>query len=527
VPEIVDIFVPLDEMERPLATAVEQALGWPRGSAGNVRVVRRSLDARKGAGRHLGYRLRVEAWRAGEPRPTEPAPPPRERLRWPAGRPIPRVVIVGSGPAGTWAALRLAEAGVPATVVEQGRPVQPRRRDLARLTRGELEPSSNYCFGEGGAGTYSDGKLYTRVKDHSAVAAVLGELARFGAPPEIEVEARPHVGSNRLPKVLTAIREHLERLGVSYRFETEVVGVRAERGRIRAARLRGGDELPADALVLAVGHSARGVYDWAAAAGLALERKPIAVGVRIEHPQALVDQIQYGDAAGDPRLPPAFYELKAEAGGRGVYSFCMCPGGWIVPAATEPDGVVVNGMSLARRDSPFANSGLVVSIAAADFGPVAAGPLAGVELQRAIERAAFRAGGGAFRAPAQRLADFLAGRASSSVGRASYRPGIVPCDLRDVLPPVVVSALREGLQRIGARLPAYLAPDALLIAAETRTSAPVRLLRDPRTLESPSLGGLYPVGEGAGYAGGIVSAALDGARAAERIVTLAQTAPSG
>jgi len=279
-----------------------------------------------------------------------------------------------------------------------------------------------------------------------------------------------------------------------------------------------GGELPADVVVLAVGHSARAVYTWAADAGIALERKAIAVGVRIEHPQPLVDQIQYGAAAGHPKLPPAFYELTANAGERGVYSFCMCPGGWIVPAATEPDGVVVNGMSLSRRDSPFANSGLVVSVSADDFGPAGAGPLAGVEFQRQIERAAFRAGGGRFRAPAQRLGDFLAGRVSDTLGPSSYRPGLCSADLGTVLPRFVAEALRAGLRQIGARLPAFMLPDALLIAAETRTSAPVRFLRDPSTLVSPSAEGLYPCGEGAGYAGGIVSAALDGTRVAERIL---------
>jgi uncharacterized FAD-dependent dehydrogenase len=260
------------------------------------------------------------------------------------------------------------------------------------------------------------------------------------------------------------------------------------------------------------------VYAWAAAQGIALERKPIAIGVRIEHPQRLIDEIQYGDAAGHPKLPPAFYELTSGDDDRGVYSFCMCPGGWIVPAATEAEGVVVNGMSLSRRDSPFANAGIVVTVAADDFGPAAAGPLAGIELQRRVEQAAFRIGGGRFRAPAQRLADFLDGRASTSVGASSYRPGLAPADLRDVLPDFVAQALRAGLRRMGGRLPGFLFADAMLIAAETRTSAPVRLLRDPTTLESPSLAGLYPCGEGAGYAGGIVSAALDGARVAARLL---------
>jgi uncharacterized FAD-dependent dehydrogenase len=513
--ELVDIFVPLDDEDAPLGPAVERALGWARGSAGEVTVLRRSLDARKG--RPLGYRLRVRAARAGE-QAADAEAPPAVRRSWPAGKPPPRAVVIGSGPAGTWAALRLAQGGVAATILEQGKPVQPRRHDLAQITRGHLAPLSNYCFGEGGAGTYSDGKLYTRAKDREGVAEVIADLVRFGAPAEIAVESRPHVGSNRLPKVLTALRTHLEATGATYRFDAEVAGLRLERGAVRAVRLAGGDEVPADVVVLAVGHSARAFYGWAAGAGLALERKDIAVGVRLEHPQPLIDRIQYGRAAGHPRLPPAFYELTTEGEGRGVYSFCMCPGGWIVPAATEPEGVVVNGMSLSRRDSPYANSGFVVAIRAEDFGPAAAGPLAGVELQRSIERAAFAAGGGAFRAPAQKLGDFLAGRPSAEVGETSYRPGLTPTDLGRVLPPFVTGALRAGLRRVGQRLPSFLHDEALLIGVETRTSAPVRFLRDATTLRAAGVEGLYPVGEGAGYAGGIVSAALDGARAAERIL---------
>ncbi len=493
----------------------ERTMGRAAGSLGAIRVLRRSLDARKN--RPLGYRLRCLVAQGGvlESPSGEDS---RASLRWPAGRPVPRVVIVGSGPAGTWAALRLAEAGVPATILERGKPVQPRRTDLAALTRGRLDPQSNYCFGEGGAGTFSDGKLYTRAKDRQAVASVLRDLVRFGAPDEIAIESRPHVGSNRLPKVLTALREHLERSGVVYRFSADVTGVRFDGGGVRAVQLSDGEELGADAVILAVGHSARSIYDWAAQAGVALERKAIAVGVRIEHPQSLIDEIQYGAAAGHPALPPALYELTSSGAGRGVYSFCMCPGGWIVPAATEADGVVVNGMSLSKRDSRFANAGLVVAVEAADFGPDGDGPLAGVAFQRRIEQAAARAGGGGFRAPGQRLGDFLGGRASGSLADSSYRPGLTPAPLDGVFPPFVVAALREGLRRMGAQMPRFLNPQASLIAAETRTSAPVRFLRDPDTLMSPSCPGLYPVGEGAGYAGGIVSAALDGLRVAERLI---------
>jgi hypothetical protein len=510
---IVDIFVPLEALDDSLKTLVAHALGWAETGVGEFRVVRRSLDARKE--RRLGYRMRVEVARAGEslvPAPSRSQPP-----SWPVAVKIPRVVIVGSGPAGAWAALRLAEAGVASTILERGKPVRPRRADLASLHRGQLNPESNYCFGEGGAGTFSDGKLYTRSKDRVAVAAVLADLVALGAPADIEVDARPHIGSNRLPKLLEALRARLQSLGVRYQFDCAFIGVRVEQGRICAVLTSAG-EIFADLVVLAPGHSARDVYSWAQRAGLALQRKDIAVGVRIEHPQSVIDGLQYGRAAGHPRLPPAFYELRASGAGRSVYSFCMCPGGWIVPAATEAGGLVVNGMSLAKRNSPFANAALVVTVAGSDFGPDADGPLAGIDWQRRIEEAAFARGGGGFRAPAESAVDFLAGCPSDRLPQSSYRPGVVHSQLDDVFPRFITQALREGLSAIGRRWPGFVHEQALLVAAETRTSAPVRILRDPTTLESPALAGLYPAGEGAGYAGGIVSSALDGARVAAAII---------
>jgi uncharacterized FAD-dependent dehydrogenase len=511
--EIVDIFVPLEALDDSLKTMAAHALGWADSRISQVRVLRRSLDARKE--RRLGYRMRIEVGSEGESLAIARARPARPS--WPVGVPVPRVVIVGSGPAGAWAALRLAEAGVAATILERGKPVGPRRRDLASLHRGQLNPESNYCFGEGGAGTYSDGKLYTRSKDRIGVAGVLSDLRTLGAPAEIEIDARPHIGSNLLPKLLEALRARLQGRGVRYHFDCAFMGVREEQGRIRAVRTSAG-EIPADLVVLAPGHSARDVYAWAETAHLALERKDIAVGVRIEHPQSVIDGLQYGRAAGHPLLPPAFYEVRASGAGRGVYSFCMCPGGWIVPAATELGGLVVNGMSLAKRNSPFANAALVVTVAGSDFGPAAKGPLAGIDFQRRIEEAAFERGGGGFRAPAERAVDFLAGRLGGGLPESSYRPGVVHSGLDDVFPAFIAEALREGLSAIGRRLPGFIHERALLVAAETRTSAPVRILRDPTTLESPALAGLYPAGEGAGYAGGIVSSALDGARVAAAII---------
>jgi hypothetical protein len=390
------------------------------------------------------------------------------------------------------------------------------------VQRGRLDVDSNYCFGEGGAGTYSDGKLYTRAKDRRGVDRVLADLVRFGAPEDVTIESRPHVGSNRLPKVVSALRAFLEGQGVTYKFQAGLDAIESRQGRVRGVRTRDGEDIPADILILACGHSARDVYALAERSGIALERKGSAVGVRLEHPQSVIDRIQYGGAASDARLPPAFYEVSAQGVGRGVYSFCMCPGGFIVPAATEPDGVVVNGMSLSRRDSPHANAAMVVAVAPEDYGEASLGPLAGIAFQRRIEQAAYARGGGAFQAPAQRLVDFLARRSSSSLPKTSYHPGVVAGCIDDIFPAFVAASLREGLSVMGHRLRGFLHDDAVLVAAETRTSAPVRIVRDSVTLQSPSLAGLYPAGEGAGYAGGIVSAALDGARIAEAILASAE-----
>ncbi len=504
---MLDIFLSLDD-DGPERLAAEVQAAAP-GRA--FIVVRRSLDARRGG--KIGYRYRV----ALEETPAQhvhPGPHPGARGR--------HVLVVGAGPAGLFAAYRLVHAGARVTLVEQGKAVQPRRHDLASLTqRGELSPTSNYCFGEGGAGTFSDGKLYTRVKDRQAVAFVLGTLVRMGGPPEIAFEARAHVGSNRLPKILTALREHLEGAGVAYRFEAALEDLVVADGAVQGGLVRtaeGLEELRADAVVLATGHSARAVYEVLHRRGVALEPKPLAVGVRAEHPQPLIDEIQYGKYGRPrhPRLPAALYELTCDLGERrGAYSFCMCPGGWIVPCATEPGGLVTNGMSLARRDSPHANAALVVSVDARDYGE---GPLAALEFQRKLERAAYEAGGGGFVAAATRVDDFLAGRASSEVARSSYLPGVQAGDVAAALPPRVVEGLRIAIRRWDKMLRGFGSREGHLVGVETRTSAPVRVVRDRETLASPSHPGLYPVGEGAGFAGGIVSAAIDGLRAAEALL---------
>jgi uncharacterized FAD-dependent dehydrogenase len=358
------------------------------------------------------------------------------------------------------------------------------------------------------------------------VRDVLEILALHGAPPAILTEARPHIGSNRLPKVVTALRERLEAVGVEFRFGARLTELlidgKGSARRARGVRLADGTEVEADAVVLATGHSARDVFELALRLGLELEPKPFALGVRIEHPQPLINRIQYGSFAGHMRLPNAAYRVAETIEGRGVFSFCMCPGGWIVPAATEPDGVVVNGMSLARRDSPFANSGLVVAVEPSDFARAGfGGPLGGIALQRRIEQAAFAAGGGELRAPATRVTDFIAGRASSSVPESSYIPGIVASDVRAVLDAAEIAfsgRIARALSLFGRKLRGYVTEEAVLVGVESRTSAPVRLLRDPTSLEAVGLAGLDPAGEGAGYAGGIVSAALDGVRVAQALL---------
>jgi uncharacterized FAD-dependent dehydrogenase len=506
----------LDDSEEPaeLRRRVAAQLRVAESELPAIAVRKRSLDARRGRVRfHLLVELGPEDLPLG-------GQPPREV------RGEPRVVVVGEGPAGLFCAYELARRGIAATVVDRGKLVQPRRHDLKGLNRhGKIDPDSNYCFGEGGAGTYSDGKLYTRAHKRGPVRDVLELLALHGAPEAVLVEARPHIGSNRLPKVVTALRERLEGVGQVFRFGARVTGLVTRPDgatrRIAGVRLSDGSELGADAVVLATGHSARDVLELLLDAGVTLEPKPFALGVRIEHPQRLVNQIQYGRSELHPKLPNASYRLAAQVDGRGVFSFCMCPGGWIVPASTEPGALVVNGMSLARRDSPFANSGLVVGLEPADWQALGyAGPLGGIEVQRRLERAAFEAGGGELRAPAVRAVDFAEGRASSDVPDTSYIPGTVPADLAAVLDASglpIADRIRRALFDFNRSMRGYLTNEAALVGVETRTSSPVRVPRHPESLESPDLAGLFPTGEGAGYAGGIVSAALDGMRVAERV----------
>lgn len=517
-PAELELELALSESEEPdaLHAKVAAQLGRSQADLPGLVVLRRSIDARRGS-----VKIRVLVGFASEG-PTVPGAGEPRSIDAP-----PRVIVIGDGPAGLFAAYELACRGMGAIVLDRGKPVQPRRHDLKALNRkGQVDPDSNYCFGEGGAGTYSDGKLYTRSHKRGSVRDVLEILARYGAPEAILTEARPHIGSNRLPKVVTAMREALAAAGIEFRFGAPVTALLVEGSgegrRVCGVRLRDGSEILAEAVVLATGHSARDIFQMALEVGLALEVKPFALGVRIEHPQPLINRIQYGSFAGHERLPSAAYRVAQTVEGRGVFSFCMCPGGWIVPAATEPGEVVVNGMSLSRRDSPFANSGLVVAIEPQDWQLAGfTGVLGGVEFQRQIEQAAFVAGGGELRAPATRVTDFTRGRASTTLPESSYIPGVTASDVAGVLDAAGVPISKRimlALRAFGRTLPGYVTEEALLVGVESRTSAPLRMLRDPVSLEAIGLKGLYPTGEGAGYAGGIVSAALDGMRVATSVV---------
>jgi uncharacterized FAD-dependent dehydrogenase len=516
-PEAVTIEIGLDEPDSTehLLGKVAHKLGREVEELPGAVLRKRSLDARAGRVRfHYTFEL------GGDSRTDQPRPPLRETRG-------DDVAIVGDGPAGMFCAYELARAGIRSTVIDRGKQVQPRRRDLALINRqGIVDPDSNYCFGEGGAGTFSDGKLYTRAHKRGDVRDVLRTLVEQGAPDEILVESRPHIGSNRLPKVVASMRASLEHVGVRFLFERRVAGILAEekagRRTVRGLRFADGEMLTAKRIVLATGHSARDVYRLLRDSGVAMEAKSFAVGIRIEHPQVLINRIQYGKRAGHPRLPAAAYDLASTRGKDRVFSFCMCPGGWIVPTATDEDTLVVNGMSLSRRDSPFANSGIVVGVEPQDL--LAAGyddsPFCGIEFQDRLERAAFRAGGGAQRAPAQRATDFVSRRASHALPKTSYIPGVTPVALDEILDSgdvPIAARLRQALVRFDERLRGYVSNDAVLLGVESRTSSPVRILRDGTSLESPSLAGLYPCGEGAGYAGGIMSAAMDGMRVARRI----------
>jgi uncharacterized protein len=488
---------------------------------GSVRIVpiKRSIDAR---GRKVVVRLQCEIYTGKDLTPDKTF-----SKAYPAVRNAKQVLIVGAGPAGLFAALRLIELGYRPIVFERGKDVQARRRDLAAINKDQIvNPESNYCFGEGGAGTYSDGKLYTRSKKRGDIRRVLEILVAHGAKDEILFDAHPHIGTNKLPKLVAELRESVKLAGGEIHFETKVTDFIIESGEIKGVVIHTGEKITGEGVILATGHSARDIFFLLQEKKILIEAKPFALGVRVEHDQNLIDRIQYHcEADRGPYLPASAYSLVHQASvngkDRGVFSFCMCPGGFIVPAATSPGEVVVNGMSPSRRDSKFANSGIVVAIEQSDFKSFEKyGPLAGMMFQTQIEQRACQVAGGTQHAPAQKLSDFVNNKVSSSLLETSYQPGLASVDMREVLPSFLINALQQGFKDFGKKMRGYLSNEAQIIGVESRTSSPVKIPRDKESFEHLQIKRLVPCGEGAGYAGGIVSAAMDGERCAEALVKI-------
>jgi len=437
------------------------------------------------------------------------------------------VVIVGAGPAGLFAALECILLGLRPIVLERGKDVRSRRRDLAKLNKeGIVDPESNYCFGEGGAGTYSDGKLYTRSNKRGSIDKILTLFYQFGADERVLYEAHPHIGTNKLPHIITAMREQIEQSGGKVLFEKKLTDLVVEKNELKEIITADGDRIPTKALILATGHSARDIFELLYQKQILIEAKPFALGVRVEHPQSIIDAIQYHCLLRDPNLPPASYSLVEQVHQRGVFSFCMCPGGIIAPAATAPGEIVVNGWSPSKRNNPYANSGMVVQVdQAAAFQFLQKqqtkikenNPLLLLAFQKEVEKAAFNAGGGLQVAPASRLVNFCENKITKDLPDASYLPGLKESDLKTVLPNFVHQTLQEGFKAFGKKMRGYYTNDAIVVATESRTSSPVRIPRDEMSLQHPQINNLYPCGEGAGYAGGIVSAAMDGQKCAQAI----------
>ena len=526
---LTELKLPLDHAEGALRAALLKRLGIAASELIGFSVFRRGVDARKKAAIALIYTLDVEVSnetallkRLAGDHNISVAPDTSYRFVTRAPPHAPRPVIVGTGPCGLLAALVLAQMGFRPIILERGKMVRERTRDTWGLWRkAVLNPESNVQFGEGGAGTFSDGKLYSQIKDpHHHGRKVLTEFVKAGGPEEILYVAKPHIGTFRLVTIVESMRETIEALGGEYRFGSRVDDLDIEetngRRRVRGVMLADGTHVAADHVVLAVGHSARDTFEMLHARGVAIEAKPFSIGVRIEHPQSLIDRCRYGEGAGHPLLGAADYRLVHHgANGRSVYSFCMCPGGTVVAAASEPGRVVTNGMSQYSRAERNANAGIVVGITPADYP---GGPLAGIAFQRHWEECAFAAGGANYHAPAQRVGDFLARKGSTALGDVvpSYRPGVTPADLADCLPDYAVDAIRDALPGFDKQIKGFALADAVMTGVETRTSSPIRIPRD-KTFQSLNTCGLYPAGEGAGYAGGILSAGVDGIRIAEAV----------
>lgn len=521
---ITEISLPLDGTQEDLLALAAKRLKVPPESIRSLKLYKKSVDARKKEDVHFICTVDAECDRNNRPQDKKITAVQPYHYELPAGKKLPaRPVVVGFGPAGLFAALILAQAGQRPIVFERGSAVEKRQEEVSTFWRtGKLNPNCNVQFGEGGAGTFSDGKLNTGTKD-SRSRKVLEEFVAAGAPEEILYMAKPHIGTDKLPSTVKNIREKIIFLGGEVHFNTTVQNLLITDGKITGVEVKSGNassyRVESQHVILAIGHSARDTFELLRSLKIPMEQKAFSVGARIEHPQKLIDVSQYGKFAGHPALGAADYKLAVHLpNGRGVYTFCMCPGGSVVAAASEPGRLVTNGMSNFARDGQNANSALLVGVGPEDFG--SEDVLAGVVLQRRLEESAFRLGGENYFAPVQRVEDFLKRRASKSIGEVTptYLPGVTPCNLDDCLPQEIADSMRQGIVMMNARLRGFSYPDALLTGVETRSSSPVRILRGT-TCESVGVTGLYPCGEGAGYAGGIISAAVDGIRCAEQVLS--------
>ncbi len=501
--------------EQQLQKYVAQLLQVSAPEIQKIVVVKRSIDARQ---RAIKINLKVLVFFQGEVVTNDAVSLPN----YPNVQNAREVIVVGAGPAGLFAALQLIELGLKPIVIERGKEVRGRRRDLKAINRDHIvNEDSNYCFGEGGAGTYSDGKLYTRSKKRGDVHRILELLVGFGASPDILVDAHPHIGTNKLPQIIQDMREQIIASGGVVLFETRVTDIIIKSQSVRGIITHDGKTIEAEHIILATGHSARDIFELLHRKQILIEAKPFALGVRAEHPQNLIDQIQYSCAQRGEYLPPAPYSIVKQVNGRGMYSFCMCPGGVIAPCATSPGEVVTNGWSPSKRDQATANSGIVVELKLEDFKPFEKfGPLAGMEFQKDIEQRAWRLAGQTQRVPAQRMVDFTQHKLSTDIPKTSYVPGTTSVDLGQVFPGFLTQIMRQGFTEFGKTMRGYMTNEAILHAPESRTSSPVRIPRDAETLQHVTIKGLYPCGEGAGYAGGIVSAAIDGEWCARKIAAL-------
>jgi uncharacterized FAD-dependent dehydrogenase len=496
------------EKKHLLINQISEDLKIVKNEIKDLNILKKSIDARQ---KHVKINLKIDVYINEEHLEKE------EKTKYKNVSKSKEVIIIGAGPAGLFAALKLIEEGVKPIIIERGKKVRNRRRDLAKITKEHIvNEDSNYCFGEGGAGTFSDGKLYTRSKKRGDVSRILDILVEHGATKQIRIDAHPHIGTNKLPKIIENIRETIINYGGEIHFNSRVSDITIISNKVSAVVLKDSTIINCKKIILATGHSARDIFYMLNEKGITIEAKSFALGVRVEHTQNLIDQIQYKCESRGEYLPPAPYSIARQINGRGVYSFCMCPGGIIAPCATSQNEVVTNGWSPSKRDFPTSNSGIVVGLNLEDFKEYKKhGPLAGLEFQKKIENNAWKMGGETQKVPAQRLVDFVNGKMSKDIPETSYLPGVESSNLKELLPDFILKNIQKGFLDFGKHMKGFFTNDAVVHAPESRTSSPVRIPRNPLTLEHVNIKGLYPCGEGAGYAGGIISAAIDGQKCAQ------------